>query len=156
MKVYISGRKLIYEAQNDSEYSKLTEFIKNYQERLDSKKSTSKSIPSTTNSSISSIPSNWRDDVVHKLREIGDYEGSNYRVVTNRSYLSLQKQSRCNLNSRLNSLVVRRRKDGLSKSKLRKLNNLDVIGDDQSLTRLYINIVNSMHNEYLRVKHNGT
>ena len=87
---------------------------------------------------------NWRKDVVGKIRAIAD-AGKNYSDIQNESYRFLEERAGCNLKQRVENMKMRALTNGMCKSKVDKINPLDVIGEDKRLKEIYIGIVNKLY-----------
>ena len=74
--------------------------------------------------------------IAHK---IGDYE-----KPKNEAYTALKDRGRCRLEVSLRNLQARAALNGMAKSKIDTLNNLDVIENDSRLKEIYIAIVKDM------------
>ena len=57
----------------------------------------------------------------------------------------LEEKAGCNLKQRVENMKMRALTNGMCKSKVDKINPLDVIGEDKRLKEIYINIVNKMY-----------
>lgn len=87
---------------------------------------------------------NWRKDVVGKIRAIAD-AGKNYSDIQNESYRFLEERAGCNLKQRVENMKMRALTNGMCKSKVDKINALDVIAEDKRLKEIYIGIVNKLY-----------
>lgn len=92
-------------------------------------------------------PKDWRDKVNVIINRIAMIRGGGdqYQKVRNESYELLEARANCRLNIRLEN----RKKDAiakgiLSRSKIEKMNKLDVIETDKRLTEIYLAIVKEM------------
>lgn len=89
----------------------------------------------------------WRKEVNKKLQTIG-FKLGKYKEIRQESYELLEGRARCDLNTRLANYKERLRKSGASKTTINKANYLDVIGADERLREIYINIVKQMYVKY--------
>lgn len=71
-------------------------------------------------------------------------ELNNYKTPKDEVYRSLEKRAKCKLNTRLSNIKVRALSQGMSASKVKKLNFLDVIANDARLKEIYVLIVKEM------------
>jgi anti-repressor protein len=85
----------------------------------------------------------WRDKTNKILTAIG-YQTNEYHKIREWVYLSLEQRARCNLKARLQNLQARALSQGMAPSKVKELNNLDVIENDVRLKEIYIGIVKEM------------
>lgn len=70
--------------------------------------------------------------------------GSSYRDVRTDSYRRLEERARCDLAKRVTNKKQRLALEGVSKSKIDKVNQLDVIFEDGRLAEIYFAIVKEM------------
>lgn len=73
---------------------------------------------------------------------------NNYKTPRERIYKALDERAKCNLNLRLENLKGRALKNGMSRSKVDKLNYLDVINNDHKLKEIYVGIVKEFAIKY--------
>src|SRR5690625_465297 len=71
-----------------------------------------------------------------------------YSDVRNESYELLEERAKCRLSIRLTNRKSEMALNGASQSKIRKLNNLDVIESDARLTEIYLAIIKEMAIKY--------
>ena len=71
-----------------------------------------------------------------------------YSDVRNESYELLEERAKCRLSIRLTNRKSEMALNGASKSKLDKVNNLDVIESDARLTEIYLSIIKDMAMKY--------
>ena len=71
-----------------------------------------------------------------------------YSDVRNESYELLEERAKCRLSIRLTNRKSEMALNGASKSKLDKVNNLDVIESDARLTEIYLSIIKDMAIKY--------
>lgn len=92
----------------------------------------------------------WRAEVVAILRRIAIKQGGfdKYSEVTNESYIRLEAKGRCNLNTRLENRKKNMIAQGLGKTAVSKLNNLDIIQEDHRLKEIYVSVVKDMAIKY--------
>lgn len=69
---------------------------------------------------------------------------NNYQLPKEETYRALENRAKCNLKIRLNNLQVRALANGTQPSKVKALNNLDIIENDTKLKEIYIAIVKEM------------
>lgn len=95
-------------------------------------------------------PTQWRKDTSSLINKIalsmGGYE--HIRVVREESYKLLEQRMGVALNIRLTNKKKTMALNGICKSKLDKLNQLDVIADDRKLVEGYIAIVKELAIKY--------
>lgn len=66
---------------------------------------------------------------------------NDYKSPKDQIYKALEERAKCKLDLRLNNLKARALSNGMAPSKVKKLNFLDVIGNDVRLKEIYIAIV---------------
>lgn len=92
----------------------------------------------------------WRKKTTNLLNRIaqqrGGYEA--YKDVRAESYLLLEERAKCLLSKRLTNKKGKAALEGMAKSKIDKLNKMDVIADDARLTEIYLAIVKEMAVRY--------
>ena len=95
-------------------------------------------------------PSSWRRDtasIISKIAmKLGGFEHIN--DVRNESYKILNDTYKVNIKQRLTNKKKNMAMEGCSKSKIAKVNFLDVIGDDSKLLNGYLSIVSKMAIKY--------
>jgi anti-repressor protein len=95
-------------------------------------------------------PNDWRKDtsaLINKMAlKCGGYE--HIRVIREESYKLLEQRYGVALNIRLTNKKKTMALNGVCKSKLDKLNQLDVIADDKKLIEGYVSIVKEMAIKY--------
>lgn len=95
-------------------------------------------------------PNDWRKDSSNLINKMaiacGGYE--HIRVIREESYRLLEQRYGVALNIRLTNKKKTMSLNGVCKSKLDKLNQLDVIADDKKLIEGYISIVKEMAIKY--------
>ena len=95
-------------------------------------------------------PSSWRKDtasIISKIAmKLGGFEHIN--DVRNESYKILNDTYKVNIKQRLTNKKKNMAMEGCSKSKIAKVNFLDVIGDDSKLLNGYLSIVSKMAIKY--------
>lgn len=91
------------------------------------------------------LPS-WREDTTDMINRIAQKMGGGGFIheVRKETYTRLETREKVLLCSRLLRIKKRMKESGASKSALKKLNNLDVIGQDRKLITAYTDIVQSM------------
>lgn len=95
------------------------------------------------------LPS-WREDTTGMINRIAQKMGGGGFIheVRKETYTRLETREKVLLCSRLLRIKKRMKESGASKSALKKLNNLDVIGQDRKLITAYTDIVQSMAVKY--------
>lgn len=93
-------------------------------------------------------PKDWRRWVNKQFNKICNHP-KEYGVKRNESYESLEQKAKCNLKTRLRNKKDRARENGVSKTQVNQLNNLDVINDDVRLKEIYIGIIKDMGVKYV-------
>lgn len=91
-------------------------------------------------------PTEWRSKVNKIINKIAQERGgfNAYQEVRNESYQLLEERAHCRLSVRLTNKKREMALEGSSKSKINKLNKMDVIADDARLTEIYLAIVKEM------------
>jgi ORF6N domain len=111
----------------------------------------------TTNQRVDNIseivglnPTEWRRKVNKILKSIamklGGYDS--FQEVRNNSYTLLEERGKCSLSTRLTNKQRKMALEGTSKSKINKVNRMDVIAEDQRLTEIYLAIVKELAIKY--------
>ena len=76
-------------------------------------------------------------------------EGVNvYEAVKKESYIRLQKEGRCDLNSRLRHRKMNAEKNGATKTAIKRINKLQVIKADKRLSSYYVLVLKQMLMKY--------
>jgi len=92
----------------------------------------------------------WRrkaNKIINSIaKKRGGFEA--YSDVRNESYELLEERAFCRLSIRLTNRKAEMALNGASQSKIRKLNNLDVIESDARLTEIYLSIIKDMAIKY--------
>lgn len=95
-------------------------------------------------------PNSWRTDsakIVNKIAlQMGGYE--HIRTIREESYKLLEQRMGVALSIRLNNKKKTQALNGVSKSKIDKLNQLDVIADDKKLIQGYVSVIKDMAIKY--------
>ena len=95
-------------------------------------------------------PNSWRKEssnIINKIaQKLGGYE--HIKLIREESYRSLEERMHVALNIRLANKKKTNALNGMCKSKLDKLNQLDVIADDPKLIEGYIAIIKEMAVKY--------
>lgn len=93
---------------------------------------------------------NWRNETRTLIAKIARKQGDlkYIRDFTNESYELLNKRFGVSLERRLSNKCKNMALEGVSKSKISKLNNLDVIAEDKKLIEGYVTIVKDMAIKY--------
>lgn len=99
---------------------------------------------------ISLNPTEWRKKVNAIINKIADSMGGfqAYQDIRNESYRKLEERAGCNLSIRLTNKKRKMSLEGVAKSKVDKVNKMDVIADDARLTEIYLAIVKEMAIQY--------
>lgn len=89
---------------------------------------------------------NWRDDCNNLIKKIGIKAGgySSIQDVRVEIYNALDKRMGVKLQTRLENKRDRMRKEGVGKTKIKKVNCLDIIAEDKKLIEGYVAIVKEM------------
>jgi anti-repressor protein len=82
----------------------------------------------------------WRSKTNKLMQKIG-YKLSDYEAPKTEVYKALEKRAGCLLERRLDNLMTRALRNGMTPSKVKQLNYLDVIADDRKLIEIYTSIV---------------
>ena len=92
---------------------------------------------------------NWREDVNHIINKVVKAVGSNkFSEVRSESYKMLESKAGVNLKQRLANMRNRLLEEGASQTKIKNLNNMDVIEQDKKLREIYMTIVKSYYVKY--------
>lgn len=95
-------------------------------------------------------PNSWRTDsakIVNKIAlQMGGYE--HIKAIREESYKLLEERMGVALNIRLSNKKKTQALNGVSKSKIDKLNQLDVIADDKKLIQGYVSVIKDMAIKY--------
>lgn len=95
-------------------------------------------------------PNRWRTDsakIVNKIAlKMGGYE--HIKAIREESYKLLEERMGVALNIRLSNKKKTQALNGVSKSKIDKLNQLDVIADDKKLIQGYVSVIKDMAIKY--------
>nr|DAP48610.1 MAG TPA: hypothetical protein [Caudoviricetes sp.] len=128
------------------EQKKLNRQIKEVSENLSETKNEIKEIRQVVNLDTT----NWRNETRTLIAKIARKQGDlkYIRDFTNESYELLNKRFGVNLERRLSNKCKNMALEGVSKSKISKLNNLDVIAEDKKLIEGYVIIVKDMAIKY--------
>lgn len=92
----------------------------------------------------------WRKNAVKVLRSIAIKRGGldQFKEVANESYQMLEKRGKCDLDIRLNNRKKNMIVQGIGKTKVAKLNKMDVIAEDQRLIEIYLSVIKDMAIRY--------
>ncbi|MDA2525874.1 ORF6N domain-containing protein [Bacillus cereus] len=92
----------------------------------------------------------WRKDTTSILNKIARKQGGfeMYRKIRNESYEILEQRASAKLSIRVNNKKKIMALEGVSKSKIDKISNLDIIGEDKRLLEIYLAIVKEMAIRY--------
>ncbi len=82
---------------------------------------------------ISLSKDNWRHDVKDIINKIAYKTGTKHKVIWDEAYNELQTRFGVNLNTRLKNRKNNAINNGMSKSKVEKINKLDIIDEDKGL-----------------------
>ncbi len=95
---------------------------------------------------LSLNPIEWRSKVNKIINAIAKKRGGfqAYQDVRNESYEILEERAKCRLSIRLTNKKSEMALNGAPKSKIDKVNKMDVIADDTRLTEIYLAIVKEM------------
>ena len=128
------------------EQKKLNRQIKEVSENLSETKNEIKEIRQVVNLDTT----NWRNETRTLIAKIARKQGDlkYIRDFTNESYELLNKRFGVSLERRLSNKCKNMALEGVSKSKISKLNNLDVIAEDKKLIEGYVAIVKDMAIKY--------
>ncbi|UOW66899.1 ORF6N domain-containing protein [Paraclostridium bifermentans] len=128
------------------EQKKLNRQIKEVSENLSETKEEIKEIRQVVNLDTT----NWRNETRTLIAKIARKQGDlkYIRDFTNESYELLNKRFGVSLETRLKNKKSRMALEGISKSKISNLNNLDVIAEDKKLIEGYVIIVKDMAIKY--------
>lgn len=128
------------------EQKKLNKQIKEVSENLLETKNEIKEIRQVVNLDTT----NWRNETRTLIAKIARKQGDlkYIRDFTNESYELLNKRFGVSLERRLTNKCKNIELKGVSKSKIAKLNNLDVIAEDKKLIEGYVTIVKDMTIKY--------
>ena len=98
------------------------------------------------NEILSLNPVEWRKKVNQLINKIAQVRGGfeAYQDVRNESYTRLEERAKCQLSIRLTNKQKNMALEGSPKSKIGKVNKMDVIADDARLTEIYLAIVKEM------------
>lgn len=128
------------------EQKKLNRQIKEVRENLSETKNEIKEIRQVVNLDTT----NWRNETRTLIAKIARKQGDlkYIRDFTNESYELLNKRFGVSLEIRLKNKKSRMALEGVSKTKINNLNNLDVIAEDKKLIEGYVAIVKDMAIKY--------
>lgn len=95
---------------------------------------------------VSIDSSNWRTETNKVIRRIASSNGGLKMTgkVYNQVYKELETREHLNLTTRLNHMIKNMESNGIPKSKIAKVNNLDVIGNDRQLIHLFVALVKDL------------
>lgn len=99
---------------------------------------------------------NWRTHIRPLINEIAKYipvldNGERFSAAWNEGYRRLEQKFNINLELRKLNKQDRLRKAGATQKAIRKVNYLDIIGEDKQLIECYISILRNMIIEYKRI-----
>lgn len=99
---------------------------------------------------LSLNPIEWRKKTTNLLNRMAQQRGGfdSYKDVRAESYQLLEERAKCNLSIRLTNKKQKAALEGLAKSKIDKLNKMDVIADDARLTEIFLAVVKEMAVRY--------
>lgn len=89
-------------------------------------------------------PTQWRKKVNAIINKIAQKQGGAYQDVRNDSYQLLEERARCQLSIRKTNKQRKMALEGVPKSKIDKVNKMDVIADDARLTEIYLAVVKEL------------
>lgn len=86
---------------------------------------------------------NWREESRKLINKIAMARGGMgaYKEVTNDIYDEVERRGKCDLNRRLENAKQRLAYKGVAKSKINKVNKVDMIGNEQKLIEVYMAVV---------------
>jgi len=86
---------------------------------------------------------NWREESRKLINKIAIARGGMgaYKEVTNDIYDEVERRGKCDLNRRLENAKQRLAYKGVAKSKINKVNKVDMIGNEQKLIEVYMAVV---------------
>ncbi len=92
----------------------------------------------------------WRKDTTTILNKIALKQGGfeMYRKIRNESYDILEQRAGAKLSIRVNNKKKSMALEGVSKSKIDKISNLDIIGEEKRLLEIYLAVVKEMAIRY--------
>ncbi|PEN76851.1 hypothetical protein CN544_28805 [Bacillus toyonensis] len=92
----------------------------------------------------------WRKDTTSILNKIARKQGGfeMYRKIRNESYEILEQRASAKLSIRVNNKKKSMALEGVLKSKIDKVSNLDIIGEEKRLLEIYLAIVKEMAIRY--------
>ncbi|HDR4446645.1 ORF6N domain-containing protein [Bacillus cereus] len=92
----------------------------------------------------------WRKDTTSILNKIARKQGGfeMYRKIRNESYEILEQRASAKLSIRVNNKKKSMALEGISKSKIDKVSNLDIIGEEKRLLEIYLAVVKEMAIRY--------
>ncbi|PER25392.1 ORF6N domain-containing protein [Bacillus cereus] len=92
----------------------------------------------------------WRKDTTLILNKIARKQGGfeMYRKIRNESYEIFEQRASAKLSIRVNNKKKSMALEGVSKSKIDKVSNLDIIGEEKRLLEIYLAIVKEMAIRY--------
>ncbi|WP_242273386.1 ORF6N domain-containing protein [Bacillus cereus group sp. BfR-BA-01538] len=92
----------------------------------------------------------WRKDTTSILNKIARKQGGfdMYRKIRNESYEILEQRASAKLSIRVNNKKKSMALEGVSKSKIDKVSNLDIIGEEKRLLEIYLAVVKEMAIRY--------
>ena len=124
---------------NQQEYNKRLGKIEKKQDTIEKKQDSIKEV-------LSLNPIEWRSKVNKIINAIAKKRGGfqAYQDVRNESYEILEERAKCRLSIRLTNKKSEMALNGAPKSKIDKVNKMDVIADDTRLTEIYLAIVKEM------------
>ncbi len=92
----------------------------------------------------------WRKDARTLINRMAQTQGGfgAYREIQTDIYKELERRASCRLDIRLNNMRGTAAVNGVSKSKLNKMNRLDVIAEDKRLLEIYLAVVKEFAIKY--------
>ncbi|NPC94819.1 phage antirepressor protein [Bacillus sp. WMMC1349] len=99
---------------------------------------------------LSLNPTEWRKKVNNLINKIAQARGGfqAYQDVRNESYEALEERANAKLSVRLTNKKGKMALEGVAKSRIDKVNKMDVIADDSRLTEIYLAVVKEMAIKY--------
>jgi exonuclease VII large subunit len=83
----------------------------------------------------------WREEINDLIIRIQKCSNFSYSELRRETYAELENRAKCNLKRRLTYLKERLKNEGHTKTKLNKINRLDVIERDVKLKAIYTQII---------------
>ena len=99
---------------------------------------------------LSLNPTEWRKKTTNLLNKIAQQRGGfdAFKDVRTEAYEQLEERGKCQLSIRLTNRKRKAALEGLAKSRIDKINRMDVIADDARLVEVFLSIVKEMAIKY--------